>query len=1037
MKSGLCIFASRLHRGLSGGWPVLAAWLVLAPSPGLAQSVPAERPRTRPASMLTGRAEWEKAAELLKSLNVPPAPPLTPEEALKTFRVAPGFRLELVASEPMVQNPVFFEFDPEGRLWVAEFQGYMRDVKGTGEADPICRLVVLEDTDEDGRMDRSTVYLDQLVMPRSFAFVKGGLLLQEPPKLWFCEDTNGDLRCDRRTEVGTLGVAGNPQHTANGLRYGLDNWLHNADATVRQRWVDGKLEVEPIPKSGQFGVSFDETGRFLTCRESSALHANLIPGEYLLRNPHLAAVVGLGGRGASGIDTNIATEAQLVYPIRVTPGITLGAMELREDGRLRTYTIASGTCYYDGDQYGPEARGNVFVPEAGGNLVGRLKLEPGLRPKAARYYPAEQEFLASTDERFRPINARVGPDGTLYLADLARGIIEHVIFMVPWISDQIRDRNLEAGQNLGRIYRVVRVDRPIDRRRPRLDQATAAELVGHLSHPTGWWRLTSQRLLVERRDPAAVPLLQELARRGANPLGRLHALWTLEGCGVLERDTLAAMMEDGDEWVRAAAIRLAERRSGAEQEAQLLARVTRALEDPSPSVRLQATLVASALQTPQALPVVARLVRGGPDPLFRVAALTGLHHRELELVQLLVAESSGRAPSGAAEAALLALATQCVLDSAEPGRISNLLDTLAGARGPDHWQQAAALDAARAYGLSSKRRNQPMTLAREPSSLIKLARGADPAIRERAVRLVELFTWPGAGVLAATPRETPLSPAELQRVASGREVFAMYCAPCHQLTGTGAPNLAPPLVGSEWVSGATEPLIRIVLHGVYGPIQVAGKTWNLAMPGLGASGVLDDDRVAAVLSYVRHAWGDGVGLVDPAQVTTVRQATTARTLPWTAEELATVAGVATKTAPEAVVLRPQAGGVILLPAARATVYGQKLGYRPALDVLAPWIVVDDIVEWRVEVPTEGVFDVWVNLAADADSAGDGYVVETEGSRTRAEVASTGDYDHFREQPAGRLTLRAGLNRIVLRPDGPLKRELADVRGVRLAPVTRP
>lgn len=1027
---------SRLRHGLILGLSALAAWLALEPTPVVGQAVPAERPRTRPASMLTGRAEWEKAAELLKSLNVPPAPPLTPEEALKTFRIAPGFRLELVAAEPMVQNPVFFEFDPQGRLWVAEFQGYMRDIKGTGEADPICRLVVLEDTDADGRMDRSTVYLDQLVMPRSFAFVKGGLLLQEPPKLWFCEDVDGDLRCDRRTEVGKLGVAGNPQHTGNGLRYGIDNWLHNADATVRHRWLDGKLEEEPIPRSGQFGVTFDESGRFLTCRESSALHANLIPGEYLLRNPHLAAVVGLGGRGASGIDTNIATEAQQVYPIRVTPGITLGAMELREDGRLRTYTIASGTCYYDGDQFGPEARGNVFVPEAGGNLVGRLKLEPGVRPKASRFYPAEQEFLASTDERFRPVNARVGPDGALYLADLARGIIEHVIFMVPWISDQVRDRKLDAGQDLGRIYRVVRVDRPIDRRPPRLDQATVAELVGHLSHPTGWWRLTSQRLLVERRDPAAVPLLITLARRGENPLGRLHALWTLEGCRALDASTLAAAMEDADEWVRAAAIRLTERSLDPAREAQLLARVTRAIEDPSAPVRLQATLTASALRSPEALAVVARLVRGGGDPLFRVAALSGLRDRELEFVRLLLSESSGRGPTSEAEPALLALATQCVLDSNDPVRVADLLDALAEAKGPGHWQQAATLDAVMGYGLSSKRRNQPMTLAREPSRLIGLARGADPAIRERAVRLVELFTWPGAGVLAAS-NETPLTPAEQQRVASGREVFAMYCAPCHQLTGTGAPNLAPPLVGSEWVSGSPEPLIRILLHGVYGPIQVAGKTWNLAMPGLGASGALDDERIAAVLSYVRHAWGDRVGLVEPTRVAAVRRETAARTLPWTAEELAAVAGVATKAAPETTVLRPQSGGVIRLPGSRATVFGQKLGYRPALDVLAPWIVAEDLVEWRVEVPADAEYDVWVNLAADAESAGDGYVVETEGSRTRAEVISTGDYDHFREQPAGRLALRAGVNRIVLRPDGPLKRELADVRGLRLDPVARP
>ena len=141
---------------------------------------------------------------MLKRLNVPPAPVRTAEEELKTFKLASGYRIELVAAEPLVQNPIFFEFDPDGRIWVVEYQGYMRDLAGSGEGDPICRVVVLEDTDADGRADKSTVFLDKLVMPRSFAFVKGGVLLQEPPKLWFCEDTDGDLRCDKRTEVARI-----------------------------------------------------------------------------------------------------------------------------------------------------------------------------------------------------------------------------------------------------------------------------------------------------------------------------------------------------------------------------------------------------------------------------------------------------------------------------------------------------------------------------------------------------------------------------------------------------------------------------------------------------------------------------------------------------------------------------------------------------------------------------------------------------------------------------------------------------------------
>ena len=984
--------------------------------------------------MLTGRAQWEKGAEMLKKINVPPAPALSPEEALKTFRVAPGFRLELVAAEPMVQNPISFEFDPDGRIWVVEYQGYMRDIKGTGEADPICRIVVLEDTDGDGRADKSTVFLDQLVMPRSIAFVKGGVLVHEPPKIWFCEDTDGDLRCDRRTEVGKLGVAGNPQHTGNGLRYGIDNWLHNADATSRHRWVDGKLLEEPMPHSGQFGVSFDETGRFLTSHESSALHADLIPGHYVVRNRHLAAIAVRGGRGFAGIDTNLARDAQQVFPIRVTPGITLGAMELRDDGRLRTYTIASGTCFYDGDQFGDDARGNVFVPEAGGNLIGRLKLTPGIRPRAERFYPDEQEFLASTDERFRPVNARVGPDGALYLADMYHGIIEHVIFMVPWISDQVRDRRLDTGLNLGRIYRVVREDRPIQRAAPRLSRADTAELVRHLSDATGWWRLTAQRLLVERRDPAAAPLLTELALRGKNQLGRLHALWTLDGVNALDAATKLAALADADERVRAAAMRLCESGLDAKQQGAFLAHLARAADDPSDSVRLQATLSASAVALPAAWPTLARLARSGADPLFRAAAMTGLEDRELEFLQLLLAESRGRAPVGEHEGLLLGLAAHCVLEAANPARNSALLVAIASASGPDHWQQAALLDAIATFAAPAKRPVKLIALDREPALLLALARGKDAAMQQRAYRLLDLFTWPGARV-AVSVDDAPLTTAQAARIEAGREVFTMLCAPCHQPNGTGAPNLAPPLAGSDWVAGPPERLVRVLLHGLYGPVRVNEHTWNLAMPGLGAAGVLDDEKISAVLSYVRRAWGNTGSLLEPAMVASIRRDTSTRTLPWTADELGAIAGASPAVADLAAVpVVPSATGEILLPASRATVYAQKLGYRPGLDVLAPWTVADDIAEWRVALAAGGTFEVWVNLAADDDSAGDFFVVETEGSRARGEVRSTADYDHFRESPAGRLTLRAGVNRIILRPDGPLKRELADVRGIRLSPV---
>jgi putative membrane-bound dehydrogenase-like protein len=957
---------------------------------------------------LTGWADWEKGEDLLKRITVPPAPVLTAEEELATFKVAPGYRVELVASEPFVQNPIFFEFDPDGRIWVVEYQGYMRDIDGSGEDEPICRVVVLEDTDADGKADRHTVFLDQLVMPRSFAFVKGGILLQEPPTLWFCEDTDGDLRADSQTEVGTMGVAGNPQHTANGLRYAIDNWLHCADWTKRYRWREGALIEEETIQRGQFGVTFDETGRFMTCYENKALYGDWLPADYLSRNPHLLRTYRRGGgeRNGFGVNVDFAPNAQEVFPIRVTPAVTLGALELRDDGRLETYTIAAGTTYYDGHQFPDDARRNVFVPESGGHLIGRIQLSEGIAPDASRVYPPEQEFLASTDERFRPVNGRVGPDGALYIADMYHGIIEHVIFMVPWLEKQIEERKLGEGNDLGRIWRIVAEDRPIDRVSPKLSEASTEKLVETLDHPNGWHRITAQRLLLEREDKKALPLLRKAAG-DAPPLAALHALWTLSGFDALDTETRLAALKNADERVRAAAIRLSE------GDESMLSALLALAGDESQSVRLQLALSLSTFPDPDAEATLATLIEREAHPLFRTAALTGLSGRELEFLHAWI----GR---GTSDESFVSLLAQCVLEEGSPSRVAEVVALLANTPEDRPWQRAALLDA-----FARIRYPEPFELKEEPVALTALLRAPDVETREKVMSALNQFTWPGMKAPdTLTQNAAPLTPEQEQRVRVGQELYATACVACHQPHGGGVPGIAPPLAGSEWVSGPPERLARIVMNGLYGPIQVNGQTWNLSMP---AHGTYTDEDVAAVLSYVRRAWGNTADPVEPALATQVRAESEGRTLPWRAEELAQVAGDAN----EIVAITPTENGEILLPASKATVFGQRLAYRPALDVLAPWVVAEDIAEWQVDVAEAGTYDVSVMLAADDKSAGDFYIIETEGSQTRGEVPNTGGYDKFVEQASGKLTLRAGANRVILRTDGPLKQELADVRGVRL------
>ncbi|MBK8090887.1 MAG: c-type cytochrome [Verrucomicrobiaceae bacterium] len=934
-------------------------------------SIPTDRPRARPASALTGWADWEKGEELLKRIKVPPAPVLSPEDEAKTFKLAPGYRAELVACEPMVQCPIFFEFDPEGRIWVVEYQGYMRDVQGSGEGDPICRVVVLTDENGDGKADKSTVFLDKLVMPRSFAFVKGGILLQEPPNLWFCADKDGDLRCDERTLVGTMGVGGNPQHTANGLRRGIDNWLHCADWPHRYQWKDGKLIDETTLHRGQFGVSFDETGRFISCYENSAMHMDLIPAEALMRHPNLAKLAQRGGRGGFGVNVNVAKDAAECFPIRVTPAVTLGALELRDDGRLRTYTIVSGTCFYDGDQFPPEMRGNVFVPDSAGHLVGTLKLSGDVHPHATRFFPPEQELIASTDERFRPVNARVGPDGALYLADMYHGIIEHVIFIVPWLTKQIAERKLYEGNDHGRIWRIVH-----EKRENRSDGG----LVEMLGHANGWQRNTAQRLLVERGEDIGDP------NRFETPLHRLHALWTLEGMGKLKPEHLDKAAKDADSRVRATAARLG---------AQIVLK-----DELDASVRLHALL------SPKPLSAIAEHLTHHEDDLSRVAAMTTLHGKEIALLELLLKWSQ----STAHRVETLKLLSQLAcMDGKAEAILAKMAETAI-------WQREALLDGF----LASLAK---VTLKAKPAFWDELASNRDIAARERLQRLRMALNWPGADVLPITTRK--LSEAAKKQIERGAAVYQSVCGLCHQPTGYGVPNVAPPLAESAWVTGEPERLIRIALQGLYGEIEVNGQKWNLAMPGQGLNPLLDDAKLADVLSYIRNAWGNEAQPVSAVQIAAVREQTKDRKMPWTADTLLQV-DVGGENA-----IQPDAEGFLSLPASAAKTYGQKLAYRPSLDVLAPWRIETDVAEWTIQVPSDAEYEVGVVLAADEASAGDAYWVETEHSRVRGTVGATGGYETFAEQSVGTIRLKSGLQKLILRPDGALKQELADVRAVML------
>lgn len=580
--------------------------------------------------------------QVWRRFEVPEAPPLGPAEAMATLRVAPGFRIELVASEPLVEDPVAMAWDERGLLYVVEMRGFMPNVDGIGEQEPVGRVVVLEDTDQDGAMDRNGVYLDGLVSPRAIAVVSGGVLIGEPPNLWLCrsEPSPGGLpHCAERQRLLDYGDPDPDllEHTENGLLWALDNWIYNAKSDRRLRLRQGtegaSIEVDSTLFRGQWGIAQDDVGRLYYNTNSRYLFADLIPADYALLDPEHQPRN--GGIGAS----ERLVHDESVYSIRVNPGVNRGYVKnmLREDGRLAVTTSVSGLAVYRGDQFPATFRGDVFVPEPAGNVVAHFDLAPGpvengiptLVAEHRRYGDpgwVEREFLASTDERFRPVDAKVGPDGALYVIDMYRGILQHVRYVTTYLREYILEHGLDRPIGMGRIYRVVwegdaRSSASVRREAPRL--ATAADRIAALSHANGWQRDTAQRLLVENElDEAGRDALRELARSGEDPLSRIHALWTLHGRDELDDATVQRALRARDPWLVVHALRTGE--ENLIRSATSEAAIAELLDSSSAAVRTQALLTVGAMarQSTWARSVLAERVGAqSDDPFHRQVAL--------------------------------------------------------------------------------------------------------------------------------------------------------------------------------------------------------------------------------------------------------------------------------------------------------------------------------------------------------------------------------------------------------------------------------
>jgi len=477
---------------------------------------------------------------------IPASPILEPSEALKTFTIAPGFVIEAVATEPLVKKPVALDFDGRGRMWVCEMEGYMPNIDGKGEDIPKGRISILEDTNGDGKVDKRTVFLDKLLLPRAVAVLDDGILFSDQNTLYHV-GRDGDKPAGKPVVVDPdYAKGGNVEHKANGLLRGLDNWLYNAKSDRRYRKINGKWEMEQTIFRGQWGITMDDYGRLFFTGNSTVLHGTYVAPQLAQGNPGIKMDV----REISNVGSDN------VWPGRVTPGINRAYM-MKVNGfdkdtldpktyKLTKATGVAGTVIYRGTNFPKEWYGRAFSCESSVQLVKAVDIKEENGKFIGTHPTGEEEFLTSTDERFRPVNSYNAPDGSLYIVDMYHGIIQHRDFLSNYLRKQSLDRGLEnGGDELGRIYRIRAEKGPLEKIVD-LEKLPTTELAKQLISANGWNRDMAQRLIVDRKDVKIVPVLERLAAMKEYPLGQIKAVWTLEGLNQLTAAPVLSMLESKD-----------------------------------------------------------------------------------------------------------------------------------------------------------------------------------------------------------------------------------------------------------------------------------------------------------------------------------------------------------------------------------------------------------------------------------------------------------------------------------------------------------
>lgn len=549
-----------------------------------------------------------KAFERVVVDTNPPAKPLSPAESIKKIQLPPGFHVELVASEPMVQEPVAICWDGNGRMYVAEMNTYMKDASATGEFEPTSRIKLLEDTDGDGKMDKATVFVDSLVLPRTILAVGDQLLvgITNVQHIWSYRDTNGDGKADEKKIVFKNDVLDvrNLEHQNGAFYWNLDNWIYPSRDNLRYKYKNAMLQADTMIDNmiGQWGLTSDNYGRLYYSEAGPGL-----PAVQIQQMP---------AYGSLNFADQYSKEFTKPWPIIGTIDAQGGREALRpEDNTLKEFTSGCGQSIFRGDRLPKDMIGDYFIPEPVGRIIKRGKVIN----KDGKIYIEdvykEKDWLASADMNFRPINTYTGPDGCFYIVDMYHGIIQESEWTPAdsYLGKIIAQKELFKNRGMGRIYRVVHDDYKPDNNKPNMLNEPAAKLVTYLDHPNGWWRDNAQQLLIVRNDETVIPALKEIATGGQalskkpGELARIHALWTLEGMEAMDKSTLMHALADADAQVRKTAVWISEMYIR-QNDKEILDQLAKMKDDASADVRIQLSLSLRSFKNEQAQNILKALL---------------------------------------------------------------------------------------------------------------------------------------------------------------------------------------------------------------------------------------------------------------------------------------------------------------------------------------------------------------------------------------------------------------------------------------------